>query len=92
MPKKDEYVKFKNFERNIKSPFMTHADYESIVVPAENEKQNINESYTNKYQKHAACSYGYKLKCVVCVDFISSMIEDSKYCSNVMKNFLTKNL
>ena len=40
MPKKDEYVKFKNFERNIKSPFMTHADYESIVVPAENEKQN----------------------------------------------------
>ena len=92
MPKKDEYVKFKNFERNIKSPFMTYADYESIVVPAENEKQNINESYTNKYQKHAACSYGYKLKCVVCVDFISSMIEESKYCSNVMKKPFNKEL
>ena len=25
MPKKGEYVKFKNFERKIKSPFMIHA-------------------------------------------------------------------
>ena len=23
--------------------------------------QNPNESYTNKYQKHVACSYGYDL-------------------------------
>ena len=30
MPKKGEYVKFKNFERHIKSPFMIHADFESI--------------------------------------------------------------
>ena len=32
-----------------------------ILVPENNGKQNPEESYTNKYQKHIACSYGYKL-------------------------------
>ena len=63
MPKKDEYVKFKYFERKIKSPFMLYAEFESILVPEDNRKKNSNESYTNKYQKHAFCSYGYKLPC-----------------------------
>ena len=27
----------------------------------DNGKQNPEKSYTNKYQKHIACSYGYKL-------------------------------
>ena len=34
-------------------------------MPENNGKQNPEESYTNKYQKLVACSYGYK---VVCVD------------------------
>ena len=61
MPKKDQYVKFKNFERKIESPFMIYADFESILVPEDNGKQNPNESYTNKYQKHVACTYDYKI-------------------------------
>ena len=61
MPKTGEYIKFKNFGRKIKPPFMIYADFESILVPEDNGKQNPNESYTNKYQKHVACSYGYKL-------------------------------
>ena len=48
IPKKSEYVRFKNYERKIKSPFMIYADFESILVPEDNEKQNPNESYTNK--------------------------------------------
>ena len=40
MPKKGEYVKFKNFERKIKLPFMIYADFESIVVP-ENSRKKI---------------------------------------------------
>ena len=40
--------------------------FESILVPEKNEKQKPDESYTKKYQKHAACSYSYKLLCVVC--------------------------
>ena len=63
MPKKGEYVKFKTFERKIKSPFMIYADFESILVPEDNGKQNPNESFTKKYQKLVACSYGYKLVC-----------------------------
>ena len=51
IPKKGEYVKFKNFVRKIKSPFMIYADFESILVPEDNRKQNPNESYTNKYKK-----------------------------------------
>ena len=69
-------------------------------MPRDNGKQNLNESYTSKYQKHVSCSYGYKLVCVddkfskpfksyLCEDvvynFISSMIEESKYCRDVIK-------
>ena len=64
LPKKVEYIKFKNCERKIKSPFMNYVDFESIVVPDDNVKQNPDESYTNKHQKHVACSYGYKLVCI----------------------------
>ena len=49
MLKKSEYVKFKIFERKTKPPFMIYADFESILVPEDNRKQNPNESYTNKY-------------------------------------------
>ena len=59
MPKKDENIKLKNFDRKIISPFMIYADFESVLVPEDNEKQSPNESYTTKYQRHIACSYGY---------------------------------
>ena len=82
MSKKGEFVKFKNFERKINSPFMIYADFESILVREDNGNQNPNEYFTNKYQKHVACSYGYKL---VCVDnkfskpFKSYLDEDAVY-------------
>ena len=41
---------------------------EIILVPEDNGKQNQDESFTNKYQKHVACSYGCKLVCVNDVD------------------------
>ena len=81
---------------------MIYADFENILVPEDNGKQNPNESYTNKCQKHVACSYGYKL---VCVDdrfskpfksylgedvVYNFMIEASKYCSHVMKKHFNK--
>ena len=49
MPKKGEYVKFKNYERKIKSSFIIYADFESILLPEKNEKQNPEKSYTSKY-------------------------------------------
>ena len=55
MPKKFEYVKLKNFERKIKSPFMIYADFESILVPEDNGTQNPNGSYTKKYHNKQIC-------------------------------------
>ena len=39
---------------------MVYADFESILVPENNGKQNSDESYTIKYQKYIVYSYGYK--------------------------------
>ena len=36
----------------------------SILVPKDNRKQNPDESYANKCQKHVACSYGYVIMVV----------------------------
>ena len=44
---------------------MIYADFESILVPEDNGNQNPNESYTNKYQEHVACSYGNNLVLVI---------------------------
>ena len=33
-------------------------------MPEDNGKQKLDECYTKRYQKYAACSYGYKLVCV----------------------------
>ena len=99
MPKKADYVKYKNYERKIKSPFIIYADFESFLVPEDNGKQNLEEFYTNKCQKHISCSYDYKLVCVddkfskpfkpdlgkdAVYNFINSMIKESKYCSEVI--------
>ena len=107
MPAKGEYDRFRNYETKIKKPFMIYGDFESILVPEDNGKQNPNRFYVNKYPKHVACIYGYKLVCVddkfsksfksylgeysVC-NFINGMVEESKYCSGVMKKHFNKNL
>ena len=79
---------------------MNYAGFESILVSKDNGKQNLDVSYTNKCQKLVACSYGYKLVCVDgkfsehyksylgedhVYNFINSMIEESKYRSDILK-------
>ena len=86
---------------------MIHADFESSLVPQDSGNQNPYEFYTNKYQKHVACSYGYKLVCVddkfskplksylgedAVYSFIKSMIKESKYCTDIMKKHVNKEL
>ena len=43
---------------------MIYADFENILIPEINGKENPEKCYTNKYQKHDACSTGYKFACV----------------------------
>ena len=76
-------------------------------MPEDNEKQNPEKSYTNKCRKHIACGYGYKFVCIddkfskpfktylgkaAVYNFINSMIEESKYCSEMMKKYFNKEL
>ena len=56
-------LNLKSLKKNKKTPFIFYVDFESILVSEDNRKQNPNGSYTNKYQKYVACSYGYKLVC-----------------------------
>ena len=48
MHKNSEYVKFRNYEIKIKSLFIIYVDFEIILEPENNEKQNPEESF--KYQ------------------------------------------
>ena len=97
----------KDKRRKIKSIFIIYSDFESILVPEDNWKQDLEESYTNKYQKHIAWSYGCKLVCVddkfsktfkayldedAVYNFINSIIKESKYCSEVIKKHFNKEL
>ena len=103
MFKKGDYVKFQYYERKIKSSFMIYADFESILVPEDNGKQNPEESYMNKYPKHIG--YGHKLIFVddkfskpfktylekdAVYNFINNMIKGSKYCIDLMKEHFSK--
>ena len=85
LPPKCEYIRFKSYDRKVKLSFMIYADFESISVRETNGKQNPDESFTNKYQKHVACSYGYKL---VCVDDKFSKTFKSYLGEDVVYNFI----
>ena len=50
---------------------MSYTDFESNVIPEINEKQNPDESYTNKYQNHISYNFDYKLVCVDMINFTS---------------------
>ena len=74
-------------------------------MPEDNGKQNAEKSYRNKYQKHIACNYGYKLVCIddkfskpfktyfgkdAVYNFTNNVIEESKNCRDAMKKNFNK--
>ena len=64
MPEEGEnIVQFKNHQRQMQAAFVIHADFEAITEKIQGCEPNNNKSYTDKYQKHASCSYGYKVVC-----------------------------
>ena len=86
---------------------MIYDDFESILVPEYNGKQDPDESYTTKYQNHVGCSFGYILVSVndqfskpfksysgqdAVYKFITSMVKKSKYCSRVIKKYFNLEL
>ena len=106
MPNKDNNIlKFNNFHKQQPVPFVIYADFEAITEKISGCQPNNDKSYTEAYQKHTDCGYGYKVDC--CYDDKYSkpettyrgekavykfMEEEVKYCKKVMKKEFNKPL
>ena len=56
-------VYFKNHHKSLPVPFSIYADFECITEKVSSCQPSDRKSYTEKYQKHTACSFGYKVVC-----------------------------
>ena len=56
-------VYFKNHHKSLPVPFCIYADFECTTEKVSSCQPSDNNSYTEKYQKHTACSFGYKVVC-----------------------------
>lgn len=64
MPDKDNNIlKFQNFHKQMPVSFAIYADFEAITEKIQGCSPNNAESYTELYQNHTDCSYGYKVVC-----------------------------
>ena len=109
MAGKDNNIsKFNNFHKQQQVPFVIYADFEAVTEKISSCQPKNDKSYTNTYQKHTDCGYGYKIVC--CYDdkyskpiiiyrgekavykFMEAMLEEVKYCKKVMKKAFNKPL
>ena len=64
MPDKNNNIlKFSNFHKQQAVPFVIYADFEAITEKIQGCQPNDKKSFTEAYQKHTDCGYGYKLVC-----------------------------
>ena len=64
MPDKDNNVlKFNNFHKQLPVPFVIYAYFEAITEKVQGCIPSDDKSYTEAYQKHTDCGYGYKVVC-----------------------------
>ena len=116
MPKQGENIlKFNNFHKQFPVPFIIYADFKAITKKVqgckqseEMEKDKDRRSYTEAYQTHEDCGYGYKVIC--CYDdkyskytciyrgenyvykFMEKMLEEVEYCKAVIRKHSNKPL
>ena len=109
MPTKDDNIsKFNNLHKQLPVPFVIYADFEAITEKIHGCQRYDDQSYTEAYQKHTDCGYGYKVVC--CYDdkytkpiqiyrgekavykFMEAMLDETKYCKKVMKKEFNKPL
>ena len=108
MPKVGSKIGFKNFKKQMQAPFVIYADFEAITEPIHGCQPSNQQSFTEAYQKHTDCGYGYKVVC--CYDdkytkpiqyyrgekavykFMESMLNEVKYCRTIIKHKFNKPL
>ena len=106
--KSNNTLKFNNFHKQQPVPFVIYADFEAITEKISGCRTNNNKSYTEAYQKHTDCGFGYKLVC--CYDdkhtqplkiyrgekavytFLEYMLDEVKYCKRIIKKEFNKPL
>ena len=107
----DKYLKilkFSKFEKKLPVPFVIYADFEAITEKIDSCQRNDNKSYTESYQNHRDCGYGYKVVC--CYDdkftkkeviyrgekavykFLEAMLKEVRYCIEVIEKEFNKEL
>ena len=108
MPEKGDKVYFKNHHKQLPVPFVIYADFEALTERIHGCQPNNEKSYTEAYQKHTDCGYGYKVVC--CYDdkyskpvqiyrgenavykFMENMLEEVNWCKSKMKKHFNKPL
>ena len=89
-------------------PFVIYADFEAIMKKVQGCRPNDNKSYTEAYQTHEDCGYGYKVVCCyedkyskpiqmyrgenVVYKFIEKMLGEVEYCEGIVKKRFNKKL
>ena len=63
MPEKGTMLKFKNYHKGEKAPFVIYADFESCIKSIHTCDLNPESSYTKQYQKYEPISFYYYIKC-----------------------------
>ena len=63
MPKEGSTLKFKNFFKQMRVPFVVEADFESFTKKLDTVQPDSKESYTKRYQKHSPSGFCYRIKC-----------------------------
>ena len=108
MPEKGQHVSFRNYHKQIPAPFVIYADFEAIAEKVHGCQPNNEKSYTEAYQKHIDCGYGYKLVCHynnefskpvqvfrgenAVYNFMEKMIEEVEWCKSIIKTHFNKPL
>ena len=62
MPKKGTMLRFENYHRGERVPFVIYADFESCIKSIDTCDPNPKNSYTKQYQKHEPISFYYYIK------------------------------
>ena len=108
LPAPGSKVFFKNYNRIQPAPFVIYADFEALTKKIDTCIPNNDKSYTNPYQEHKTCGYGYKLVCHqdqkyskpvsiyrgknVVKNFIESIYREVSNCKRVIKKHFNKPL
>ena len=93
MPRKgNNILQFQNYHKQMPAPFIIFAELEAITKKIQGCQPNNTQSYTDKFQKHTGCSYGYKVVCC-CDDKYTKPVQiyrDQKPIKKFMKEMLSE--